>query len=59
MGVGRVNGGDEGEGTWLMFFIYIYNIQNRTTKSLVIALSRAQEEVMGRRWWRESNQSTI
>jgi hypothetical protein len=25
---GRVNGGDEGEGTWLTGFIYIYMKQN-------------------------------
>jgi hypothetical protein len=24
MGVGRVNGGDEGEGIWLMGFMYTY-----------------------------------
>jgi hypothetical protein len=26
-GRGRVNGGDEGEGIWLMGFIYIYEIK--------------------------------
>jgi hypothetical protein len=27
VGVGRVNEGDEGERTWLMGFIYIYEIE--------------------------------
>jgi hypothetical protein len=26
-GVGRVKGGDEGEGVWLMGFIHIYEIE--------------------------------
>jgi hypothetical protein len=26
-GSGRMNGGDEGEGIWLMGFIYIYEIE--------------------------------
>jgi hypothetical protein len=27
VGEWRVNGGDEGEGIWLMFFKYIYEIE--------------------------------
>jgi hypothetical protein len=27
VGRGKVNGGDEGEGTWLVDFIYIYKIE--------------------------------
>jgi hypothetical protein len=28
VGVVRVNGRYEGEGTWLMYFIYLYKIEN-------------------------------
>jgi hypothetical protein len=28
-GRGRRNGGDEGEGIWLMDFIYLYEIEQR------------------------------
>jgi hypothetical protein len=31
MGKGRVNEGDEGEGIWLMGFIYIHEIENETS----------------------------
>jgi hypothetical protein len=27
VGEGKVNGGDEGEGIWLMGFVYIYEIK--------------------------------
>jgi hypothetical protein len=30
-GVGRVNGGDEVEGIWLMGLIYTYEIENETS----------------------------
>jgi hypothetical protein len=29
VGEGRVNEGDEGEGLWLMDFIYLYKIEQR------------------------------
>jgi hypothetical protein len=31
MGRGRVNEGDQGEGIWLMDFIHLYGIEQRTS----------------------------
>jgi hypothetical protein len=43
-GRGRVNEGDEGEGTWLVDFIYLHEIK----KSLAIAVSGAGKGLRGR-----------
>jgi hypothetical protein len=40
-GRGKVNGGDEGLGIWLMYFIYLY--KNRTMEPVEIILSRGEE----------------
>jgi hypothetical protein len=34
-GMGRVNGGDGGEGIWWMGFIYLYEIEQRNLLQLL------------------------
>jgi hypothetical protein len=54
VGWGRVNGGDEGEGIWLMGF----KIEG-WVKPLAIALSGAGKRLREGRWQGRSNQCTI
>jgi hypothetical protein len=35
VGGGRVNGGDEGEGIWLIGFVYIYEIEQKNLLQLL------------------------
>jgi hypothetical protein len=52
-----VNGGDEGEGIWLMGFIYMYELDNETSCN---CFKWGRKGVgSGRRWWRKSNQCTM
>jgi hypothetical protein len=53
-----MNGRDEGEGIWLMGFIYIYEIEQ--WKSLTIALMEGGFRKQGEGdWWGQSNQCTM
>jgi hypothetical protein len=45
VGGGGVNEGDEGEGIWLMDFIYLYEIEPK--KPLTIVLSGAGRKLRG------------
>jgi hypothetical protein len=53
VGVGRVNGRDEGEVIWLLGFIYIYKI--RVMKPCNCFKWGGEGVGVGRRWWGQSS----